>query len=106
MAKKTGRERERRGKIHRQGERPPMEPENSKDGGQSLSHKTNEHKKLVHNNTFGLNCTVHQDTHENTHRREAIHVYMWEELRSCRKPPGTQENTLKKEAVDLVGELD
>ena len=26
-------------------------------GGQSLSHKTNEHKKLVHNNTtFGLNC--------------------------------------------------
>ena len=36
---------------------PPMEPENSKDGGQSLSHKTNEHKKPVHNNTtFGLNC--------------------------------------------------
>ena len=34
-----------------------MEPENSKDGGQSLSHKTNEHKKPVHNNTtFGLNC--------------------------------------------------
>ena len=43
--------------LHLQGERPPMEPENSMVGGQSLSHKTNEHKKPVHNNTtFGLNC--------------------------------------------------